>query len=49
LLLGILLAKQGINITILEANAELDKNPRVTHYASIAIQEMQRDSILEDI
>jgi 2-polyprenyl-6-methoxyphenol hydroxylase-like FAD-dependent oxidoreductase len=49
LLLGILLAKQGINITILEANTELDKNPRAAHYASIAIQEMRRAGILEDV
>ncbi|KAE9366728.1 FAD/NAD(P)-binding domain-containing protein [Stipitochalara longipes BDJ] len=49
LLLGILLAKQGISITILEANTELDRNPRAAHYASIAIQEMRRAGILEDV
>jgi 2-polyprenyl-6-methoxyphenol hydroxylase-like FAD-dependent oxidoreductase len=49
LLLGILLSKQGINITILEANAELDSNPRATHHAPIAVQEMRRAGVLEDV
>jgi 2-polyprenyl-6-methoxyphenol hydroxylase-like FAD-dependent oxidoreductase len=49
LLLGILLSKQGINITILEANAELDSNPRATHHASIAVREMRRAGVLEDV
>jgi 2-polyprenyl-6-methoxyphenol hydroxylase-like FAD-dependent oxidoreductase len=37
------------NITILEANTELDKNPRAAHYASIAIREMRRAGVLEDV
>jgi 2-polyprenyl-6-methoxyphenol hydroxylase-like FAD-dependent oxidoreductase len=49
LLLGILLSKQGIDVTILEAATELDKNPRAAHYASIAVQEMRRAGVLEDV
>jgi 2-polyprenyl-6-methoxyphenol hydroxylase-like FAD-dependent oxidoreductase len=47
--LGILLSKQGINIEILEAAKELDRNPRAAHYASVAVQEMRRAGVLDDV
>ena len=49
LLLGILLSKQGINTIIVEAASKLDENPRAAHYASIAVQEMRRAGVLEDV
>ena len=49
LLLGILLAKQGIAVQILEAAADLDKNPRAAHYAPSAVYELNRAGVLEDV
>jgi 2-polyprenyl-6-methoxyphenol hydroxylase-like FAD-dependent oxidoreductase len=49
LLLGILLAKQGIQVQLLEASHELDKNPRAAHYAPSAVYELNRAGVLEDV
>lgn len=47
--MGILLAKQGIQIELLDAAKELDKNPRAAHYAPSAIRELRRAGVLDDI
>jgi 2-polyprenyl-6-methoxyphenol hydroxylase-like FAD-dependent oxidoreductase len=49
LLVGILLSKQGINITVVEGANKLNENPRAAHYASIAVQEMRRAGVLDDV
>lgn len=49
LLLAILLAKQGIQVELLDGATELDKNPRAAHYAPSAIRELRRAGVLDDI
>jgi 2-polyprenyl-6-methoxyphenol hydroxylase-like FAD-dependent oxidoreductase len=49
LLLSILLAKQGINVELLEATEKLDEQPRAAHYASPAVYELRRAGVLDDI
>ncbi len=49
LLLGILLAKQGVKIQILEAADDLDKNPRAAHYAPSAVYDLNRAGVLDDV
>lgn len=49
LILGLLLAKQGIEVELLDAGAELDKQPRAAHYASPAAYELARAGVLEDV
>lgn len=47
--MAILLAKQGIQVQLLDGAAELDKNPRAAHYAPSAIRELRRAGVLDDI
>lgn len=49
LLLGVLLAKNGIPVTIVEATETLDNQPRATHYGSPAMHELRRAGIVEDL
>lgn len=49
LILSLLLAKQGIQITLLDAGATLDEQPRASHYASPAVYELERAGILDDV
>lgn len=49
LILGLLLAKQGITVELLDAGAELDNQPRAAHYASPAAYELARAGVLEDV
>ncbi|KAJ9603951.1 hypothetical protein H2200_011473 [Cladophialophora chaetospira] len=49
LLLGILLAKQGVKVQLVEAADDLDKNPRAAHYAPSAVYELNRAGVLEDV
>lgn len=49
LILGLLLSKQGIQVELLDAGAELDKQPRAAHYASPAAYELARAGVLEDV
>ncbi|OJJ86474.1 FAD-dependent oxidoreductase [Aspergillus glaucus CBS 516.65] len=49
LILGLLLARQGIHVDILDAGATLDKQPRAAHYASPAAYELDRAGILDDV
>lgn len=49
LILGLLLAKQGIHVDILDPGATLDKQPRAAHYASPAAYELDRAGVLDDV
>jgi 2-polyprenyl-6-methoxyphenol hydroxylase-like FAD-dependent oxidoreductase len=49
LLLGLLLAKHGIDVHILEASHELDQQPRAAAYGPPAIPELKRAGILDEI
>jgi 2-polyprenyl-6-methoxyphenol hydroxylase-like FAD-dependent oxidoreductase len=49
LLLGILLAKHGVKVQLLEAASELDKNPRAAHYAPSAVYELNRAGVLDEV
>ncbi|KAJ5713860.1 uncharacterized protein N7483_011041 [Penicillium malachiteum] len=49
LILGLLLAKAGIEVELLDAGSEIDKQPRAAHYASPAVYELGRAGVLEDV
>jgi 2-polyprenyl-6-methoxyphenol hydroxylase-like FAD-dependent oxidoreductase len=49
LILSLLLAKEGIEVALLDAGVELDKQPRAAHYASAATYELSRTGVLEDL
>lgn len=49
LVLSLLLAKQGINVLILDGAEKLDEQPRATHYAAPATYELQRAGILQEV
>ncbi|KAF9729926.1 FAD binding domain-containing protein [Paraphaeosphaeria minitans] len=50
LLLGTMLARKlSIKVTILDANTEIDKNPRTAHYAPSAMFDFKRAGILEEV
>jgi 2-polyprenyl-6-methoxyphenol hydroxylase-like FAD-dependent oxidoreductase len=49
LLLGLLLALQGVPIRLLDMGDGLDKQPRATHYAPPAVYELRRAGVLEEI
>jgi 2-polyprenyl-6-methoxyphenol hydroxylase-like FAD-dependent oxidoreductase len=46
---GILLAKEGVKVQIVEASNELDKNPRAAHYAPSAVYDLDRAGVLDDV
>ncbi|EEA27464.1 monooxygenase, putative [Talaromyces marneffei ATCC 18224] len=48
-LLAIMLGKQGIPVKLLEMANELDDRPRAAHYAPVAVMELQRAGVFEDI
>ena len=45
LLLGLRLAKENIDVTLVDMGHELDTQPRATHYASPAVQEFPHISV----
>ncbi|EKD15703.1 uncharacterized protein L3040_004009 [Drepanopeziza brunnea f. sp. 'multigermtubi'] len=49
LVLSLLLAKQGINVLILEAAQKLDESPRASHYAPPATYELERAGVLQEV
>lgn len=49
LLLALLLAKKGVDVTLVERSTELDKQPRATHYAAPAIYELARAGVLDEM
>ena len=49
LLLALLLAKEGISVTVLEKAVEIDRNPRASFYSSPTLYELRRAGLMEDI
>jgi len=49
LLLGVMLAKKGVNVQIVEASAELDDSPRAAYYGPPAAYELRRAGVIDDI
>lgn len=49
LLLGLLLAKKGIPVQLLDLSEKLDEQPRATHYAPPAMYELQRAGVVDDM
>jgi len=49
LLLGLMLAKKGVTVNILEAAAELDDSPRAAYYGPPAAHELRRAGVIDDV
>ncbi|KAH1336432.1 hypothetical protein KXW91_004083 [Aspergillus fumigatus] len=49
LLLALMLSRQAIPVTVLEAAEQLDTRPRATHYGSPAVYELRRAGVLPDV
>jgi len=49
LLLGLMLAKKGVTVNILEAAAELDESPRAAYYGPPAAHELRRAGVIDDV
>lgn len=49
LILGLLLAKQNIQVDLVDASPTLDRQPRAAHYASPAAYELDRAGVLDDV
>lgn len=49
LLLALLLAREGIQVTVLEKGHELDRQPRASYYGAPSLHEFARAGILEDV
>ncbi|KAB5580380.1 hypothetical protein GE09DRAFT_1182723 [Coniochaeta sp. 2T2.1] len=49
LLLALLLSKQGIAVTILDAADGPDPRPRATHYGPPAVHQLHRAGVMEDV
>lgn len=47
--MALILAKQGIDIEIVEKAATLDKQPRATHYSAPAVYELVRAGVADEI
>jgi 2-polyprenyl-6-methoxyphenol hydroxylase-like FAD-dependent oxidoreductase len=48
-LLGLRLAKENIQVTLVDMGSELDTQPRATHYASPAVQELRKAGVIDDV
>lgn len=49
LLLGLRLARENIDVTLVDMGDKLDTQPRATHYAAPAVQEMHKAGIMPDV
>ena len=49
LLLALLLAKQGISVTVLEKSTKYDEQPRASFYSVPAMHEFRRAGIMDDV
>lgn len=49
LLLGLLLARRGIPVHLIDQTEKLDEQPRATHYATPAMWELRRAGVTEDL
>jgi 2-polyprenyl-6-methoxyphenol hydroxylase-like FAD-dependent oxidoreductase len=49
LLLGLLLAKRGVPVQIVDLSDKLDEQPRATHYGPPAMYELRRAGVADDV
>lgn len=49
MVLSLLLAKEGINVLVLDAAEDLDQQPRATHYSAPATYELGRAGVLQEV
>ena len=49
LLLALLLARKGIQVTVLEKGEELDRQPRASYFGAPSLHEFERAGVLEDV
>jgi 2-polyprenyl-6-methoxyphenol hydroxylase-like FAD-dependent oxidoreductase len=49
LVLSLLLAQKGVKVAVLDAASALDAQPRATHYATPAVDELRRAGVLDEI
>ncbi|KIY01636.1 uncharacterized protein Z520_03188 [Fonsecaea multimorphosa CBS 102226] len=49
LLLGLMLAKKGIPVHLIDMSSKLDEQPRATHYGTPAMSELRRAGIVPDL
>ncbi|KAJ9608716.1 hypothetical protein H2200_006487 [Cladophialophora chaetospira] len=49
LLLGLMLAKRGIPVQVIDKSSELDTQPRATHYGPPAMYELRRAGVVDDL
>ncbi|KAF2192960.1 FAD/NAD(P)-binding domain-containing protein [Zopfia rhizophila CBS 207.26] len=49
LLMGIMLARNGIKVTLLDSEHKINDNPRAAHYAPSAVYDFTRAGIIDDV
>lgn len=49
LLLALLLSQRGISVRVLEAEGQLDSQPRAAHYAAAALPDLDRAGVLAEV
>ena len=49
LLLGLLLARRGIKVQVVDQTNKLDEQPRATHYGMPAMYELRRAGVVDDL
>ncbi len=49
LLLGLLLARRGIRVQLLDLSSDIDTQPRATHYGPPAMYELRRAGVADDV
>ncbi|KAE9371701.1 FAD/NAD(P)-binding domain-containing protein [Stipitochalara longipes BDJ] len=49
LVLALMLGQKGVKVTLLDAALSLDAQPRATHYAAPAVDELRRAGVLDEI
>jgi 2-polyprenyl-6-methoxyphenol hydroxylase-like FAD-dependent oxidoreductase len=49
LLLGLMLARKGIPVQVIDKSSKLDEQPRATHYGPPAMYELRRAGVVEDL
>ena len=49
LLLGLMLAKRGIPVQLIDKSNKLDEQPRATHYGPPAMYELRRAGVVDDL
>jgi 2-polyprenyl-6-methoxyphenol hydroxylase-like FAD-dependent oxidoreductase len=49
LVLALMLGQKDVKVTLVDANSTLDTQPRATHYAAPAVDELRRAGVLDEI